>query len=295
MGKLNLADIRPGDVLLYRPRKPNCIQRRICDTTKSPYTHAAIFIGNGTIAEAVARLWLIGVRKRSLKKFLKGSLCVGVLRSQMGFGHDRSNKLVSFVEDVQENKSLYNLVAVLDFKKQNANYFENQLSFIRENYGKVTPYKKFTKMSFFCSAFVVACYCVVGIIGNTAHVAYKPDCFSPAGLYRDCTFGWFLGYLVPKGGSIPIDDPLPKEATQVEPEFKCQMVVVSSEDIFQMGYWRLVRFEYKFIDDVWALVARSFSARGNRSRRRGGRRGPVSVAISLCGLKGAPGSDVRQK
>ena len=213
-GKLNLADIQPGDVLLYRPRKANCIQRRISIATNSPYTHAAIFIGRGTIAEAVALPWLIGVRERSLKKSLKGNLCVGVLRSQLGFGCDRVNELVAYVNDVKKNRKSYNFVAVLDFEKSSRQYFENQLSFIRDNYGKITSKKKFAKMSFFCSAFVVACYCVVGIIGNTAHAVYKPEFFSPAGLYRDPTFGWFLGYLVPKGGSIPNDDPLLKEATQ---------------------------------------------------------------------------------
>ena len=213
-GELNLSDLRPGDVLLYRPRKTTAVQRKISDTTNSPYTHAAIYIGNGTIAESVAWPCFIGVRKRNLKESLEGTLCVGVLRSQIGFGHDRPNKLVSFVDDVQKNKTLYNLVAVLDFKKRSENYFENQLSFIRDNYGKVTPYKKFAKMSFFCSAFVVACYCVVGIIGNTAQVAYEPEFFSPAGLYRDPTFGWLLGYLVPEGGSIPDKDPLLIEPTQ---------------------------------------------------------------------------------
>ena len=212
--QLTLSDLRPGDVLLYRPRKANAVHRKISQTIDSPYTHAAIYIGSGTIAESVAWPCLIGVRKKDLKDSLESSLCVGVLRSQIGFGHDRPNKLVAFVEDVQKNKSLYNLVAVLDFKKRSKNYVESQLSFIRENYGKITPYKKFTKMSFFCSAFVVACYCVVGIIGNTAQAAYKPEFFSPAGLYRDPTFGWLLGYLVPDGGVVPDDDPLLIEATQ---------------------------------------------------------------------------------
>ena len=213
-GELNLTDIRPGDVLLYRPRKANSVQRKISETTNSPYTHAAIYIGSGTIANSVAWPSLIGVRKESLKRSLNGSLCVGVLRSQMGFGRDRENKLVAFVDEVQKNRTLYNLVAVLKFKRSSRDYFENQLSFIRDNYGKIAPHEKFAKMSFFCSAFVVACYCVVGIIDESAQVAYEPKFFSPAGLYRDPTFGWLLGHLVLKGGSIPDDDPLLVEATQ---------------------------------------------------------------------------------
>ena len=213
-GKLNLADIRPGDILLYRPLNENFIQRKISAATNSPYTHAAICIKSGTIAESVAWPYLIGVRKKSLKESLKGSLCVGVLRSQFYFSCRRENELASFVNESQKIGALYNLIAVLNFKRNSSRFFEDQLSFIRNNYGKITPKRKFAKMSFFCSAFVVACYCVVGIIHESAQVAYKPKHFCAAELYRDSTFGWLLGYLVPEGGSIPDDDPLLVEATQ---------------------------------------------------------------------------------
>ena len=207
-GELHLNEIRAGDILLYRPRRPNAVQKKISNATNSPYTHAAICIERGTIAESVAWPLLTGVRKSCLKKSLENSLCVAVLRSQLTFGHNRENKLRSFVEEVRKDGRFYNLIAAYNFEKNSKHYFENQLSLIRENYGKYTPAEEFAKQSFFCSAFVVACYSVVGIITETAQIAYLPEAFSPARLYCDPTFGWLLGYIVPEGGSVPNDDPL---------------------------------------------------------------------------------------
>ena len=212
-GGLCVSDIRPGDILLYRPKTLNVLQRKICEATNSPYTHAAICIEKGTIAESVASIRLIGVSKSSLEESLEDSLCVGVLRTQLVFGCDRVNKLRSFVEEVLQSRKFYNLVAANNFQKNSKSYFDNQLSFIRENYGKYTPYDEFAKQSFFCSAFVVACYSVVDIISATAQVAYLPEAFSPASLYCDSTFGWLLGHIIPEGGSVPCDDPLLTKAT----------------------------------------------------------------------------------
>jgi cell wall-associated NlpC family hydrolase len=47
------GDLLPGDVLLYRPRTPNLVQKAISLATDSPYTHAAIFLGDGLMAESM--------------------------------------------------------------------------------------------------------------------------------------------------------------------------------------------------------------------------------------------------
>ena len=75
-------------------------------------------------------------------------------------------------------------------------------------FGKVTSKEEFARQSYFCSALVVACYTISGVIEGSAEAAYPPDVFSPADLYRDPTFGWFLGYLARDADSIPADDPL---------------------------------------------------------------------------------------
>ena len=197
---LKSSDLLPGDVLIYRSRDPNIVQRSIAEATNSPYTHAAIYLGDGHIAESGAPC---GVTKNTLGDSLLGSQCVAVLRSQLGFGHDRPTKLNEFVAAVLESGKFYNLIAAATFPKRSADYFANELDFVRKNYGKVTSHEEFAEQRFFCSAFVVACYAVVGIIGETAQVAYKPNFFSPGHLYQDCIFGWLLGYLLPEDGSIP--------------------------------------------------------------------------------------------
>ena len=154
-----------------------------------------------------------GVTQSTLTDSMQGSQCIAVLRSQLGFGGDRPRKLNAFVATVLEKRKFYNLIAVASFSKRSAEYFTNQLEFIRKNYGKVTSHEDFAKQSFFCSAFVVACYAVVGIIGETAQVAYQPSNFSPGHLVEDPAFGWLLGYLVPEGGTFPSGDPLLTQGT----------------------------------------------------------------------------------
>lgn len=204
------ADLLPGDILIYRSSKPTVIQRKISDSTDSPYTHAAIYLGNGLVAESN---FPKGVRRHEVVKSIKSSRCVAVLRSQIGFGTERSAKLSEFVDSVVGSRKLYDF-SVVNFQKAKNNHFDGLLGHIRENYGKVTSSEEFAQQSFFCSAFVVACYVVVEIIGDTAQVLYEPRAFSPGDLYREPTFGWLLGYLVPDRGSVPVDDPVLIHATR---------------------------------------------------------------------------------
>lgn len=207
---IQLSDLMPGDVLLYRSRTITSVQRAISKATGSPYTHAAVYLGDGVVAESNVPF---GVGKRALADSIRDCRCVAVLRSQLGFGGDRPQKLRAFVNDVLARGKLYNFNDVLKFNSQSAAYFDNQLDFIRENYGKVTAHDELAEQAFFCSAFVVACYTVVGIIGESAQVAYQPNNFSPGHLHQDLTFGWLLGFLVPQGGSVLKDDPVLTQAT----------------------------------------------------------------------------------
>jgi hypothetical protein len=149
-----------------------------------------------------------GVQKKLLTKSIKGTLHVAVLRSQMGFNGNRPLRLSSFVDSVVGKAKLYNFLKAAKFDKISRQYFDHQLEIIQQNYGSVTSDEDFARQSFFCSSFIVACYIVVCIIGPTAQVAYLPEAFSPGHLYRDPTFGWLLGFLLPPGAAVPEDDPL---------------------------------------------------------------------------------------
>ena len=201
---LNTSHLLPGDVLLFRPLKPNIVQRSISAATGSPYTHAAIYVGDGLIAESVVP---DGVVESAIQDSIPGNRCVAVLRSQYVFSKNRAQELRKFVNEVLAREKRYNFADLVKFKSQSGAYFNDQFDFIRTNYGKVTSKSELAERSFFCSAFIVGCYAVVGIIDDTAQVAYQPEFFSPGHLHQDPTFGWLLGYLVPEGGSVPANDP----------------------------------------------------------------------------------------
>jgi Permuted papain-like amidase enzyme, YaeF/YiiX, C92 family len=201
---IRTSDLLPGDFLLFRSIKQKRHQKEISKRIGSPYTHAAIYLGDGDLAEATPPR----VRITSTAKAITANTCIGVLRTQYGFDGPRPQKLREFIDELISQKAKYDLSGVLNFTKKNQAYFQDQLDIINRNYGQVTPRDKFIKRSYFCSALVVACYTIVGIIGESAQVAYPPDVLSPASLYRDPTFGWFLGYLSPAGHQVPAQDPL---------------------------------------------------------------------------------------
>lgn len=201
------TDLLPGDILLYRPETPDRVGQLIMNVTKSPYTHAAIFLGNGKIAEAQ---YPGGVAVSDVEESLHGYLWVGVIRTQVGFGEARQKKLHKFVDAVITHGRPFHRSALIHFQEDSRTFFDQQLEIIRENFGKSASPEELAARAYFCSGFITACYEAVGIIDESAQSAYPPEFFSPAQLYRDSTFGWVLGYLVPDDGpgSIPADDPL---------------------------------------------------------------------------------------
>ncbi|WP_428427304.1 hypothetical protein [Pararhizobium sp.] len=201
---IDTNDLLVGDILLYRPRDPKIFQRGISKATDSPYTHAAIYIGDGFTADSNFKP---GVRKNPLSDLLVTAKYVAVLRSQAVFGQGRKQALQDFVDDVVRNNKFYNILSLSNFIGSQDDHFANQLQYIAENYGKSSSNDELAIQRFICSAFVVACYTAVGIIDKTAQVAYTPEYFSPGHLAADPTFGWLLGYLVPHGETVPDDDP----------------------------------------------------------------------------------------
>jgi hypothetical protein len=154
-----------------------------------------------------------GVLKRTVTDLIKDSMYVAVLRSHYRFETERRTKLDEFVNDVIHQNKFYDFVTAANFNRKSTEYFEKQLQFVRDNYAKIDFGEEFEKRSYICSAFVVACYLVVGIIDKTAYSAYVPEFFSPGHLSRDPTFGWLLGYLVVEGETVPADEPLLSQAT----------------------------------------------------------------------------------
>lgn len=202
---LDFTELQPGDVLLRRPIKPGFLQRLISHKTDSPYTHASIYLGMNQVAEATA---LRRVRILPLAKAIKNNSCTGVLRSQAKFDGERIDKLHAFINSLIGKRSGYDYSGIFGFHLKNKRYFLNQMEFIRKNCGIYLSAEHFSNNHYFCSSLVVACYSVVGIIDSSAQCAYPHEVISPGDLYKDPTFGWFLGYLLPRGCEVPAEDPL---------------------------------------------------------------------------------------
>lgn len=203
---ISIGDLQAGDVLLHRASaKIKTHQKIIENKTNSPYTHASIYLGNGEIAESILNK---GVTKSNLTQERTEKEIIGVLRSQCGFGPERQEILRDFVSELISQNAGYDFSGVRTFNKKNTKHFDDILGEVKRNYGTVKSRHDLSKEKYFCSALVVACFYAVGIIGETAQVAYPTDVLSPGDLHRDPTFGWFYGYIGEDPSEIPDDDPL---------------------------------------------------------------------------------------
>jgi hypothetical protein len=206
INKLNALDLLPGDILLHLSLRKKNKKSIISAFTQSPYTHASIYVGRNKIAEAVPPK----LRTQCLESVLTPESCIGVLRSQANFTKRRADTLNNFVECLIKNNTRYDFSGVIKFPKNRKKYQEDIMNsvstvFIEQQHETTEALQK---RSYFCSAFVVACYMIVGIIEKSAHASYRHDVLCPADLYRDPTFGWLFGYLVHDINAVPEDDPL---------------------------------------------------------------------------------------
>jgi hypothetical protein len=201
---LDFDDLLAGDILLFRAIAPDDTAQRISHASGSPYTHAAVYLGGGDIIEAGYPM----VEKRQLIETDKRDYIIGVFRSQLGFSEGRVEALQTFADVLIASHTKYDLRGALKQKQTKTQFEEELLGLLTQHYGKVVSKEEFEQRSYFCSALVVACYTVSGVIGDTAQLAYKADAFSPADLHEDPTFGWFLGYITADRNQIPPDDPL---------------------------------------------------------------------------------------
>jgi uncharacterized protein YycO len=201
---IGFKDLLPGDILLFQSCDQKKHQQKISAATGSPYTHAAVYLGDNEIAEATPPK----IRKRQLSESDKEGQVIGVLRSQLGFSGERPIALREFVESLIRNGAWYDFRGIRDFNTVKTKFKEELLNILERDYGKVTANDELARRSYFCSALVVACYAAVGLIDGTAKLAYKAEAFSPADLHEDDTFGWVLGYITADEKDIPSDDPL---------------------------------------------------------------------------------------
>jgi hypothetical protein len=206
---VTVNDLQPGDVLYYRSLHPSPLEDRIARQSGSPYTHAAVYLGNGNVLHAVAD----GVLVEPVSTLQDGR--IGVFRNQSpnGLSAGQVRELNDFANALVATGAEYDLERAGTFFKEREKFLGSQLEFMIENYGRVTLPAEFAKGPYVCSGIVVAFFTIIGVITPTAQAAYPRKYFAPADLHRDGTFGWFLGYMLPPGDAVDEGDPLQYETS----------------------------------------------------------------------------------
>ena len=192
-------DLKPGDILLYRTKKKSIVSSIIRWWTGSPYSHAAIYMGDGKILEA-----LVPSIKINPLKIQRGGY-IGVIRSQLGFKPEHEKILHDFADQLVKNKARYDLRGVLQFIGINSQIYQDNIKAILSGTANIRGDER---TRYFCSALVARIWCIVGIAHESAWSLFLRDLISPGDIPGDVNFGWFLGYLIPPGTTVPDDDPM---------------------------------------------------------------------------------------
>ncbi|SEM89280.1 hypothetical protein SAMN04488011_101839 [Palleronia pelagia] len=193
-----------GDILIHQPTKPKMHQKKISEASNSAYTHASVYLGDDMVLEANPPQ----VRTRNIKDTLGSEGIIGVLRSQAVFTPDRKKALQEFAGELLGNNAKYDILGALKYTRLRSRHINSLLDILSERADRENNDFNFDKRKYFCSALVVACYCVVGIIDKTAYPLYPPEIHAPGDLLHDPTFGWVLGYIDVHGIGLSKDDPL---------------------------------------------------------------------------------------
>ena len=201
---LKISDVNAGDVLLGRADDPNNRHlEKMTAETGSRYSHAAIYLGNGEVAEAT----LDGIEISKIESLVDHFDHIAVIGRHDLWGNERLDQLRTFIKTAIAVNAKYNARALYKFAEGQGKHVGNlqaQLEdFFAGNIEAPTP----DKLCYFCSELVVAGFIKAGIITDSASIVYRPDKYSPIGLAADGTFGYFKGFLTSKNDyTIPEDD-----------------------------------------------------------------------------------------
>lgn len=199
---LKAQQIKAGDVLLCVADKPDRLTLRIRKQI-GPYTHAAISLGRGRIADAGED----GVTTSPLKELIAWSSRIAVLKGWI-WSPTALKQFRKFVRWAVTQQSVFNFEGMRRAIAAREEHLGNIMNLIRDDSVPEPKSRKSTSPTYFCSEFVVACFADAGLIKGKAKVVFKPDTYTPWMLAQDSIFGEFRGYLLKQGRNVPSEDPL---------------------------------------------------------------------------------------
>jgi hypothetical protein len=217
------SQLKPGDVLLCRGNTEGVslaayVSGEIAAATSSPYTHAALYLGEGQIVDA--RI-LQGIRVRPLTELIASTQYIAAMRQPGAWDAVRVDRLRAFAKWLDELGAKYNTNAVASYvlepelnrkmrwEAHRKAHHDSVMEKIEAAFAQPKPPQDDPQRKYFCSELVVAAFVHVGYLGPGADVIYDPGHLAPGDIPRDHTFGFLVGYLA-KGPSfdVPGDDPL---------------------------------------------------------------------------------------
>ncbi|CAA0098986.1 Uncharacterised protein [BD1-7 clade bacterium] len=185
---INEKELVPGDVIL-------CCSAMTSDkatqATHSKYSHAAIHLSSGDIAESSSK----GVTITSVSDLLEEYDHIAVLRNPYIWGGDRVEKLKSFIKKAIEDKASFNTVGMGKYESRKEKHSITELQRLEQYFDGELPETKSERGAYFCSELVVASFLSIGVIAQSTAVVITPEVFSPGDLGKEATFGGFVGYI----------------------------------------------------------------------------------------------------
>jgi hypothetical protein len=193
------SELRSGDVILcYCKSKLDPVARAIHRVTKSKYCHAAIYYGDGYVAESRVKHGLKkgGIGKEKIEKLLDRYAYVAVLRQPDAWAtEDSVAALRLFIDKVIESGSKYNFAGVFDFGHRKELHEAEIRDKLEKFFSGNSAPAQAEKATYFCSEFVCDCFIAVGFIAPSAAVVFQSDTYSPGDIGAENAYGTFWGYL----------------------------------------------------------------------------------------------------
>lgn len=201
---LNGQELRAGDVLFCGQPQVHGgkLTELIQNTTDGVYVHCGVYIGDGTVVDAVAS----GIREIPLEHFVSNYTYVAVTRCP-GANEKRSEAIIQFARrcvGLRYNRRGAAMVPLREYLNIRRHYNLHKMRHERP-FGK-SRRTRAAQNGYFCSEFVVQCYIECGYIPEEQSY-YDAQCWSPTGLAEDRFFE-LIGF-ISAGGLMAVhpDDP----------------------------------------------------------------------------------------
>lgn len=186
--RLSACDLRAGDVLLHEPGRPTWYEKGIALGTGSPFTHASIYLGENTIAEA--RLSV--VRTCSVRSPIKRDKTLVVLRQAPELTEVQVDMLRAFVANALKRGARFDFAFPVTYLRSR---FVSKFAKAPASSEPLGPLQPANCHKYFCVSFIVDAYCAMGLIDQSERHLYRLGRHAAVDLLTDRKFGQVVGQI----------------------------------------------------------------------------------------------------